>query len=369
MAPWKQLVVVALIAIGAIGYYAGYIPAPHSYFGERGAGAGEPATQPSGRPASSQVPVVTAPVEQAAATRTVRALGSGVAIQSVTLFPRSSGIVEAVEVRSGQTVSAGDALIRLDSEDERIAIDRARAQLEAAERTVSRYQQLAETQSIPAAQLDEARTEAASLRADVRAGDAALQRRTIRAPFDGIAGLPGVSAGDSVDSGTELITLDDRSILRVDFEIPERYASELAEDMPFAASTPSIAGAEFDGHVAELDSRVDPVSRTIRVRGHIPNPDDRLRPGMSFAVTLAFDGDQLLALPANAVLWDRDGSYVWIVRDGKAERQPVEIVRRSSDTVQVNAEIEPGEAVIVEGLHSVRSGVDVTEITEPEAAS
>jgi membrane fusion protein (multidrug efflux system) len=119
-----------------------------------------------------------------------------------------------------------------------------------------------------------------------------------------------------------------------------------------------------------VDSRIDPDSRTFRVRARIENADDTLRPGMSFRVTLDLSGARWPAVPEIAIQWGGDGAFLWTVVDGKAKRVPVTILQRQEARVLIDAEIEAGDPVVVEGLHVMREGrpVSVTIREQPVAA-
>ncbi|HRE03947.1 MAG TPA: efflux RND transporter periplasmic adaptor subunit, partial [Ilumatobacteraceae bacterium] len=115
----------------------------------------------------------------------------------------------------------------------------------------------------------------------------------------------------------------------------------------------------FDGTVSAVDNRIDDQSRTLWVQARIANPNDTLRAGMSFEVTMKFAGDTYPAVDPLAIQWGNDGAYVWVVADGKAKRTPVKIVQRNTDSVLVQAALTPSEQVVTEGVQTVREGAAV----------
>ena len=126
--------------------------------------------------------------------------------------------------------------------------------------------------------------------------------------------------------------------------------------MPVEASSVARPGEQFSGLIDAVDSRVDPASRTIRVRARIDNPDDVLRAGMSFAVSMAFPGDRYPAVNPLAVQWDGQGSFVWQIVDNKSVKTRVRIIQRNSDQVMIDAALKEGDLVAIEGLQRVREG-------------
>ncbi|MCM5553266.1 efflux RND transporter periplasmic adaptor subunit [Pleomorphomonas sp. NRK KF1] len=310
--------------------------------------------------------VVTAPVLMIETADRVGAIGTAEAARTVAIFPRVTGMVTEVSFTSGERVEAGDTLVRLDDDSERIALEQAKVALDDAEAKAARNEKLAETRAISAAERDTARFELSKARLALQEAELNLSRRTIAAPFSGIVGLTSVEVGDMVSTSTEIATLDDRSEIKVEFRIPEAFAARVARGQPIEVATPSQPGVSFSGKVTAVGSRIEADSRTLVTQATVDNPDDVLRPGMSFAVTLHFPGIQKTAVPAPSVQWDRDGSYVWTIADGKAKRTGVAIIERNADTVLVNGDLKPGDPVVIEGIQSMRTGSPVRIADEPE---
>lgn len=382
MSVWKQLVLVAVIGFIAIGawFQLSPIAAPllesaaveragapggSGMRGGRGIRSGEGRGMRGGeRPATR---VVTAEVVEAEAGSRLVAIGTARASRSVTLYAETAGIVSEVALAAGDAVSMGDVLVRLNDAEERLAVEQARLEVEAAEETVTRYERLSQNQAIPAVQLQEARTALARARNELAAAEIALARRSVRAPFDGVMGFAEVDVGDMLSNTTPIANIDDRRTLTIEFNVPERFAGYISNGAPVSATTAAHAGAGFTGEIVAADSRVDPTSRTLKVRAALPNEDDRLRPGMAFSVTLDFDTPGRPAVPMVAVQWDRDGAYLWKVVDGRAVRTPVRVVARTSGSVLVEGDIGPADIVVAEGVEGLREGSQIAEATEEPA--
>ena len=286
----------------------------------------------------------------------VQAIGTGRAARSVTVTAPVSGLIADIQFRSSQVVEAGAALVTLVRDAEAIALDRARAQTEAARASNERYEQLAGGRSavVSEAQLEEARTALAVAEAESAAAQFEYDRRVVRAPFEGRVGLNDLAIGQYLSSGDPVVTLDDAEALEVEFLVAEGKAGLLAEDGEVQVSTPSFPGRVFEGGIVAVDSRVDPETRTVRARAELANGDGSLKPGMTFSVVVFSKGETVPVVPALAVQWSREGAGVWqVAEDGSVARVPVVIVKRDGDAVFVRAELEADALVAVEGAQKL----------------
>lgn len=340
-----------------------------------GADEATPAGGPSGAPAgaaggggmASQARlVITEPTGRAQVNDRLSAIGNGEAVRTVNVTPYVTGNLEEVLVESGQSVEEGDVIAELASDEQVIAVERARLDLEDAETTLQRRQTLRDSSASAIANVEITQAELAvqTARLQLREAELNLSRRSITAPIGGVIGIVSVNPGDYVTTTTEIVRIDDRSELLVDFWVPERFASMIAVGLPVTANAISSPDQTHEGEISAVDNRVDLQSRTLWVRASIPNENDRLRAGMSFSVELTFDGDDFPTVDPLALQWSADGSFVWRVVDGRSQRVPVRIVQRNSDSILVDAELEEGDDVVVEGLMQLRDGAEVVTVTD-----
>ena len=300
----------------------------------------------------------------------VRAVGTGEARKSATIYPKTAGEVVAVSFRSQDRVHKGQILMRLDDTHQQIAVRLAKVEVKDATRQLHRLEKLAPSGTASQARLETAQTnlEAATLRLDQ--AEQALDDRIVYAPFDGVIGLTDIDRGDRVTPETRLTTLDDRSEILVEFELPEEYAGRIKIDDPLIVRPWTIPDLRLEGAVSQLGSRIDPTTRTLRVKATIPNKDDVIRPGTSFEVELAFTGKPYPAVREVAVLWSRDGAYLWrVVRETKgdktiekAEKVFVKIVRRDRGRILVDGPLSADDLVVVEGVQGLRPGQRIKAI-------
>jgi RND family efflux transporter MFP subunit len=330
--------------------------------GQGGGGQG----QGNRRGGNQAILVATQPVTMGVVNDRLSAIGNGEAIEAVTVMPQASGTIAEILVSSGQKVSKGDVIARLDREEQVILRDQAAVALRSATEKAESYRNL---QSFSRLDVLDAQIAQEQAQLQLTTAELNLKRRDIIAPIDGIIGIVGVSVGDNVTNSTAIVSLDNRSQLLVDFWAPERFAAAVKPGMPVEASSVSRPGQVFQGSVEAVDSRVDEASRTIRIRAKIDNPDDVLRAGMSFDVVMRFPGDRYAAVNPLAVQWDGDGSFVWQIVDNKSVKTRVTIVQRNSDQILVEAPLKEGDVVAVEGLQRVREGGTVEIAGAPKAGS
>lgn len=289
----------------------------------------------------------------------VAAVGSGRALAQVTLTTRVAGVISEVLFKGGDKVEKSQVLVKLASEPEAIAVETAEAQRAQAFDTVERYRQLNEA-AVSRVVRAEAETALKVADAALRRAREELDRMTIRAPFAGIVGLTNLQAGDYLAVGNPIATLDDRSTIVIEFTVPEAVAPQIKIDMPVRASLAARPGEIYTGKVAGVGTRIDPVTRTLSVRGEIPNPDLKLIPGSTFSVSVQLSGEKSPVVPGLAIQWDRTGAYVWrLTADGTVERVDAAILARDGDRVFIDAALQPGEKIVNEGGGLLTAGQKV----------
>lgn len=320
---------------------------------------------------SVPVKVITQPVEMTDNDRVFAAVGTGKARLSVALYPSVSDEVKEVLFEAQQAVKQGDVLVQLDDREEQLAAKLAEVRLKDAKSLLDRYEQAVKEGAVPESEVDSARADYEGAEVALDQAKLALEERQIIAPFDGVVGIPSVDPGDRVSPDTLITGLDDRAVLHIDFEVPEALAGALknaqAEKQKITATTPAYPDEEFEGYISAQESRIDPARRTLMARASIVNKDDMLRPGMSFDTVWAIKGKPYATVPEISVQWGRDGSYVWLIRDGKAQQVKAKVVARKGGLVLMEGEINEGDAVVIEGLQRLRAGQVVEVLGESES--
>lgn len=348
------LQILSLLAIAAIvggGWY---------WFSEREVAAARDRAKPRDEKATL---VLVEPIAYQRDTRIVRAIGTGLAQQSVSLYPSVSGEVEKVGFTAEQKVKKGQVLLRLDDDDQRLAVKLAEVTVKEAARQVARFRKLAPSGTVAQARLETAIAELDSAKLRLEQAKVTLKDRTVYAPFSGVIGLTDIDPGDRVTPETLIATLDDRSTLFVEFTVSEDAAARIRPGDLVALNAWTVPDREFTGIISAMGSRIDPVTRTLKVRAQIANPEDVLRPGTSFAVNIEISGPRYPTVREVAVLWSRDGAYLWRVEGGHANKVYVKVVRREEGRVLVEGALKDGDSIVIEGTQGLRPGGKVK--TEP----
>lgn len=294
------------------------------------------------------------------AGRRLVSIGTSRAERSVSLTSEVSGTLIEVNVASGDWVEAGKIVARLNSNAQELAVARAELALRDAQARADRVAQLQSSGSATQVQIDEAELALNRANLDLRDAEFELERRQIIAPISGWIGLIDLEIGNQITTNTELARLDDRSTLRIDFDVPERFVGLVGPGDALEANPLSRPREILQGTVLATDARVDQGNRALRVQGQIANEDDRMRPGMAFRVSFDLPGETLPLLDPMAIQWDRNGAFVWAVDGENAVRRvSVEVVQRRDTAVLVRADLEAGSLVVVEGVQNLRPGATV----------
>lgn len=339
---------------------AGQAPVQAQQGGGQGGGQ-----RPGGRGGNRTMVVVTAPVLSATINDKLMAIGEGAAAHSVTVISPANGTLAALLVRPGDSVKAGSVIGQLDADAEKIAAEGAQLAFDDAQSALNRTNELAKASNTTHVQVAAAQLAFNNARLELQNANLALQKRTISTPIAGVVGLFQVNPGNTVTSQTVVTTVEDTSHILVSFWVPERYASAIVPGMPLSATAVALPGETIAGEVSAVDNRIDAASRTLKVEAEIPNEDGRLRPGMSFSVSMAFPGEQFPTVDPLAIQWSSQGSYLWKFVDGKVERVPVEIIQRNSDGVMVKAELAEGDQVVTQGVQQLTAGASVRLLDDP----
>lgn len=315
---------------------------------------------PAPATAQDRPTVVVAEARRDAFPLTVEAIGTTRANESIELRPRITEAIRAIHFTEGQRVSAGAVLVELEDAEALASVAAAKAALVESTGQFRRGQELFANELVPASQLEllEARRDADQ--AALEAAEARLADTVIRAPFAGRIGLRRVSPGSLVSSAVVITTLDDTETVKLDFDVPETALSLLREGLSIRARSAAWPDSVFTGDVQSVDTRVDPVSRTVTVRAKLPNRRGLLRPGMFLTVRLLREDVQSVIVPEEAVVPERSQQFAFVVAEsGSVEKREIVLGRRRPGEVEIVRGLTPGERVIVEGTQIIRPGAEV----------
>ncbi len=302
------------------------------------------------------IPVISAPVVSRSLGMQIEAVGTARANESVDITSKTSNIITAIRFEEGDLVRRGQVLVELDSAEARATLAEAQAALTDSESQFKRSRELYAQKALSESQLDQIDATLKGNRARLNAADARLSDTVIRAGFDGRTGFRRVSVGSLVSPGTVITTLDDTSTIKLDFTVPETYFYLLKNGLPVKATSAGLPNQPFEGKVANIGSRIDPVTRSVTVRAEIPNRNGALRPGMFMTVVLQGTAVPTLLVPEAAIIPEQGRMYVFAIDGNVAKRREVKIGQRRPGEVAIVSGLEEGERVIVDGTQNVRDG-------------
>lgn len=320
----------------------------------------------SDRPVAA-LPVETVVTEAVTWQPSYSTIGTVNAAQGVDLTVEAAGIVREIAFAANDDVESGQILLQLDDEVQEADLTAARSQLDLERATLAREQELQSRGVASAARLDQARAAFEAATAQLARGEAVIAQRRLSAPFDGTIGLPRVDRGAYVSPGTIVATLQDLDTMRVDFSLPEQALPALFIGQHLRVRIDGDV-REFDGEITGIDTRVDPGSRMIAVRGNVDNPDRALTPGQFARIRIDLPEEEgVITLPQTAVSISLYGDFAYVVREREDDPETLEVRqvfvtlgRRDNGRVEVVEGLEIGERVVSTGQNRLSNRAPVT---------
>jgi membrane fusion protein (multidrug efflux system) len=344
------------------GAAGGGAPAAAAGPGGGAGGAGGGAAGGARRPGGGRVQMIDVSTvvanPQAFADR-IEVLGVAKGRQSVTITSKNAELITAVRFRDGDRVRQGQVLVDLQGTEQDAAIDQAESVAGLAKLNADRWTTLEQKGIASKAQADQYRAVYEQARASLAAARSRRLDRVIRAPFAGVVGLSDVAPGALISPGAVIATLDDVSVIRVDFDIPDRYLPVLRDGTAIVATADSYPTERFAGTIAKLDSRINERTRTIKARALLNNNGGRLKPGMLMRIGIEESVRQALVAPESAVQFDDTQSYVFVVtkrEDGQtiSTKRPVVVGTRDRGFIEIKAGLRPGEVLVADGINRLQ---------------
>jgi membrane fusion protein (multidrug efflux system) len=314
--------------------------------------------------------VTAAPVKAEEWESTLRATGTLVTVQGVTVSAEVAGKVVRIDFESGAKVAAGDSLIQLDTSTEEAQLRAIEASAALAKVNLDRSTELLASKAVSKSEFDvvEAQYKQVSAQADsIRAG---IAKKSIKAPFAGRLGIRLVNLGQILHEGDPIVSLQTLDPIYVNFSQPQERLANISVGSMVRATTDSATGEIFLGKITTISPDIDPVSRSVRVQSMFPNPVEKLRPGMFATVEVVLpERQKVLSLPATAVLYAPYGDSVFVIDEKKNDKtgQMEKVLRQQfirlgearGDFVTVVSGLKAGESVVTSGVFKLRSGMAV----------
>ncbi|NNB84410.1 efflux RND transporter periplasmic adaptor subunit [Corallococcus exiguus] len=297
------------------------------------------------------------------------AVGTVMALRGVTLSAELPGVVNDIRFENGASVKKGQVLIQLDTSSEQAQLAGAEADAELSRLTRERAEKLNAQGANTQSDLDAVRARSLQSSATVAHLKSLIAKKTIRAPFDGRIGIRQVELGQLVSPGNPIASLQSSTPALVEFQLPQQALAQVKQGQKVRLRVDVFPGESWEGDLTTINPEVELSSRNVRMRATVPNADGRLLPGMFASVEVLSDAsEQVVAIPATAVLFAPYGDSVFTLSEGKdaagkaallARQQFVRLGERRGDYVAVTSGLKPGQTVVSSGVFKLKNGMAV----------
>jgi membrane fusion protein (multidrug efflux system) len=331
--------------------------------GEQATGGAVAASKAAGVPAT---PVEVISLKPSTVQEDLQAVGSLRSNESVILRPEVSGRVSAIGFKDGQVVKKGQLLIGLDASLNDAEVAQAKAEYDLALSNLQRSEDLARQKFISSSAQETAASNAQVAEARLKLAQARQSKMRIVAPFDGVVGIRGVSLGDYVKDGTDLVNVEDVRVLKVDFRLPERNLAQVRVGQDIEVVADALPTERWQGVIEAINPRIDANGRSLEIRARLENSRGQLRPGMFVRVrVITGERTNALLVPEEAIVPQGSEFFVYRVVDDQARRVAVKIGVRRDARVEIVDGLAAGDQVVTAGMRLSRDGQPVKVVNSP----
>ncbi|WP_144820585.1 efflux RND transporter periplasmic adaptor subunit [Marinobacter piscensis] len=313
-------------------------------------------------------------------TPSLKAVGSIKAVNGIEVANEMPGVIEKINFESGDTVKQGDVLVRLNTSIDEAAVRTRRAEAQLAQQEFNRISDLLPKRAVSQSQYDEAKANFDAARARVNEAEAQLNKKIIRAPFDGTLGIRMVDQGQYIGTGTPIVEINMLDPIYVDYTLSEKNLPDVDQGYSVEATVAAVPEQSFEGKVSAINTSVNPETRTVRVRATLANPDNLLRPGMFATIqTRQPEKNSVVTIPRTAVSYNTYGDFAFVIVENDegepiVERRTITTGQTRDKQVAILSGLEAGEQVVAKGLLRLRAGQrvkiqDEDQEKQPQEAS
>jgi membrane fusion protein (multidrug efflux system) len=306
---------------------------------------------------------------------TLQAIGSVTAAQGVTISPEIAGTVKEIAFESGALAKKGDLLVKLDVSSEEAQLRAVEAQLDLAEINLARVRELRSSELVSQSELDSAEATVKQFRGNADSIRATIEKKTLRAPFNGQLGIRQVNLGQYVDVGKPIVSLQSLSPIYAEFTLPQQELAKLKVGMDVHLHTDTYPGKLFEGRLTAIDPDLDASTRSVRLQATYENAEQLLRPGMFARIEVLLPSiNEVMVVPLTAILRNPYGDSVYVFQPKPADvkgdapyvvrQQFVKTGRTRGDFVTIETGVTNGQKVVRAGVFKLRNGTPVVENNE-----
>jgi membrane fusion protein (multidrug efflux system) len=298
------------------------------------------------------------------------AIGTLAAIEGITASTDLAGTVAKIAFESGSAVKRGDLLVQLDISQEQAQLTQAVASRDLARLNRERNKGLLASHTISQSDYDSAEADFRSGQGAVDAIQAIIDKKTVRAPFDGVAGIRQINLGQYITAGQSMVSLQVFDPIYVNFYVPQQDLGKLTVGQTVSVAVDAFPDQTFQGKITALNSQVDPTSRNLQIQATVQNPGRKLRPGMFAQVSaLLGDDEHVVAIPTSSISFGPEGESVYLLTEvtdkgGKKMKgvklTPVQLGESRGDLTAIKQGLKPGDEIVTSGVFRLRDQAPVT---------
>ncbi len=298
-------------------------------------------------------------IKAKALSEMVRSTGTLKPDEEVDLSFETSGKIISIKFKEGSRVRKGDLLAKINDLPLQAQLQKLEVQYKLSKEKESRHRALLGKDAISQESYDQIVTELQTTEADINLIHAHIAETELRAPFDGIIGLRFFSEGAYVTPSTVIARLIKINPLKIEFSIPERYASQVRPGFPVSFMVDG-SKMKYPASVYAVDPKVNVDTRTITIRALYSNENEELKPGRYAAVTLQMSRiEDAIAIPSEALIPEMDGEKVFVFHGGKASSVRVNTGLRTESEIQIVNGLNFGDTLLVTGMLQLRESLPV----------
>lgn len=301
-----------------------------------------------------------------------RAIGTVEAAEGITISAEVAGKVKRIAFKSGEYVRAGEVIIEQEMGNEEAQLAALTARLKLAQANFERLSQLKQKNTVSQSELDLARQQKESAQGDVDNLKTTLQKKILRAPFDGRLGIRQVDLGQDLQVGAAIVSLQASNRVRVNFPAPQAWIMQLKKGMAVSLDTGKGPEQLLKTTISAIGAEINPTTRNATVQASLENADNQLIPGMAVKVEVSLsEPREVLAVPGTAIIYAPFGDTVYVVEAGekpntlKARQQFIRTGEQRGDFVEVLDGIKAGQKVVAAGAFKLFNGQAVVESSNP----
>jgi membrane fusion protein (multidrug efflux system) len=285
--------------------------------------------------------------------------GSVLPNESLEIRSEVSGKITAIYFKEGKRVKKGDLLLQTNDDEIEAQLEKQRYNRKLNEDNEFRQRKLLEKDAISQEEYDNALNRLNTTVADIRLLETQLEKTRIRAPFDGVIGLRFVSEGAYISPTTSIATLYNISPAKIEFAIPGRYSPQVAPGKKIRFTIESDLNI-YEGEVYAIEPRIDPDTRTLKIRALADNRFGKLLPGQFVKVELILESiSNAILVPTEAVIPEQAGKKVYVIEKGKAKEVFIETGIRTANSLEVLSGLKAGDTLLTTGILQLRPGLEV----------